>query len=59
MKTTVYVIDFLALLFGIGYVFYADLYILVFGFNSATSTRLDKSDHLKIKDFVFYKKSVL
>ena len=59
MKKTVFVIVFFALIFGIGYVFYDDLYILVFGFNSSTSTRIDKSDHLKIKDIVFYKKSVL
>ncbi len=59
MKTTVFVIVICALIFGIGYVFYDDLYILVFGFNSSTSTRIDKSDHLKIKDIVFYKKSVL
>ncbi len=59
MKTTVFVIVICALIFGIGYVFYDDLYILVFGFNSSTSTRIDKSDHLKIKDVVFYKKSVL
>jgi len=59
VKTTVFVIVIFALIFGIGYVFYDDLYILVFGFNSSTSTRIDKSDHLKIKDVVFYKKSVL